>query len=58
MPETAEERIANGIRRGAERVIGLHPTWTDAQISRALGLRRDELELVAEAREAMGESWR
>lgn len=56
MPETAEESIANGIRRGAERVIGLHPTWTDEQISRALGIRRDELQLVAEARRTMGKS--
>ena len=51
------ERRAADIRRGivsaAQRVITLHPTWDDSQVSRALGLRRDELFLVADARQAM-----
>jgi hypothetical protein len=53
----SDEQVAadtrNGILRASDRVLRLHPTWTDEQIARALGLRRDELYLVAEARRAL-----
>lgn len=56
MPETAAESIANGIIRGARRVIRLHPTWPDDQVARALGLRRDDMHLIAEARQVMADA--